>query len=99
MNTTNISYARNHLSELISRVREGETVLIMDRHKPVARLEPAGTGDGDRSPVTADLVRRGLVRPARKALDPKALSVHPLPAPRKGGDILSVLRAEREEGR
>ena len=94
MNTTNISYARNHLSELISRVREGETVLIMDRHKPVARLEPAGTGDGDRSPVTAD-----LVRPARKALDPKALSVHPLPAPRKGGDILSVLRAEREEGR
>ena len=42
MNMANISYTRNHLSELINRVKEGETILIMDRQRPVARLEPVG---------------------------------------------------------
>ena len=40
MNKANISYTRNHLSELLSLVKEGETILIVDRQVPVARLGP-----------------------------------------------------------
>jgi hypothetical protein len=38
MKTSNISYLRNHLSEVLSCVKEGETVLVLDRKKPVACL-------------------------------------------------------------
>ena len=99
MNMANISYARNHLSELLNRVREGETVLIMDRHTPVARLEPPGKLDRASPAWRADLVRRGIVRPARRRLDPKALSKLPLGTARDGGDILAALLSDREESR
>lgn len=99
MNRHNISYARNHLSELIARVKEGETVWIMDRNRPVARLEPVTgceTADADRK---ASLVRRGILRPPRRRPNPKALAALPLARPVKGGDILAALLADREEGR
>ena len=99
MNKANISYTRNHLSEMLSRVREGETILIVDRQQPVARLEPVAGPAVHGLPWQADLVRRGLVRPARGHLDAKALGALPLPTPRGGGDILAALLAEREETR
>jgi prevent-host-death family protein len=99
VNRANISYTRNHLSELISRVREGETIVITDRQQPVARLEPVAGAAARGSPWQADLARRGLVRPARTHLDAKALGALPLPTPQGGGDILATLAAEREEGR
>ena len=78
MNKANISYTRNHLSEMLSRVREGETILIVDRQRPVARLEPIAGPSAAGSPWQADLVRRGLVRQARGRLDAKALGAMPL---------------------
>ncbi|MBX3747863.1 MAG: type II toxin-antitoxin system Phd/YefM family antitoxin [Verrucomicrobiae bacterium] len=44
MDKANATYTRNHLSEILARVREGETILIMDRQQPVARLEPVEAG-------------------------------------------------------
>lgn len=99
MNTANISYTRNHLSELLSRVREGETILIVDRQQPVARLEAVAGPSAQGLPWQTDLVRRGLVRPARSRLNVNALGALPLPTPRDGGDILETLLAEREEDR
>lgn len=99
MNKANISYTRNHLSEMLARVREGESLLIMDRQQPVARLEPVVGPAAHNSPWQADLVRRGLVRPARGRLDAKTLGALPLPVPQDGGDILDALLAEREDGR
>ena len=84
---------------MLSRVREGETILIMDRQEPIARLEPVDGAFAGCLPWQADLVRRGLVRPARGRLNPKLLGALPLPTIRSGGDILSALLAEREEGR
>ena len=97
MNQANISYTRNHLSELIARVREGETIVILDRQQPVARLEPVTGPVAQQEAWQMDLVRRGLIRPARVAVDLKALRSLPQPKPR--GDVLEALRAERGEGR
>lgn len=47
-----------------ARVRRGATVLIVDRGRPVARLEPIGTGPGSGGRL-AQLVRDGLARPPR----------------------------------
>jgi prevent-host-death family protein len=99
MNKANISYTRNHLSEILLKVREGETILIVDREQPVARLEPIAGPSAQGAPWQADLVRRGLVRASRNRLDVKALLAMPLPVPKGGGDILDALLAEREEGR
>ena len=100
MNKANISYTRNHLSEMLARVRDGESILIVDRQHPVARLEPvSGPSTGGGLPWQTDLVRRGLLRPARNPLDARALSALPLPAPEAGGDILDALLADREEAR
>ena len=99
MNRANVSYTRNHLSEMLARVKEGETILIVDRQRPVARLEPAAGPAAGEADWQAALVRRGLVRPARRRLDVKAFGSMALPAPRAGGDILNALLADREEGR
>ena len=99
MNVANISYARNHLSELLNRVREGETIIIVDRHTPVARLEPPAKSGGVGPKWKTDLVRRGVVRPAARRPSAKALRAVPLPSARDGGDILATLLAEREESR
>lgn len=99
MNKANVSYTRNNLSKILARVREGESILIVDREQPVARLEPVGDVDVPGSIAKGDLVRRGLVLPARVRLDPKALSKMPLPATTGKGDVLDALLADREEGR
>jgi antitoxin (DNA-binding transcriptional repressor) of toxin-antitoxin stability system len=99
VNTTNISYTRNHLSELLSLVKEGESILIMDRNQPVARLEPVDGHAGGRAGANADLVRRGLVRAGRNPLNVKAFAALPLPRTKNGGDVLSALLSDREEGR
>ncbi|HQP94219.1 MAG TPA: type II toxin-antitoxin system prevent-host-death family antitoxin, partial [Thermoanaerobaculia bacterium] len=44
MTTVSISEAKNRLSALLDEVREGASVTITDRGRPVARLEP-----GDRA--------------------------------------------------
>src|SRR5688500_6315160 len=40
MKKASLTDTKNNLSALIDEVREGETVLILDRGRPVARLEP-----------------------------------------------------------
>lgn len=97
MYKANVSYTRNHLSEILSRVREGETILIVDRQQPVARLEPVTGSSASGLPWQADLVRRGLVRQGRGRLDPNAFRALPLPTPRREGDIVAALHADREE--
>ncbi len=99
MKKANISYTRNHLSEMISQVREGETILIVDRHRPVARLEPVGGSASRDVPWQADLVRRGLIRSARARLDVKALGALRMAVPNEDADILAALLDEREDGR
>jgi prevent-host-death family protein len=40
MSTINLSEAKAHLGRYLQRVEKGETVIICERNKPIARLAP-----------------------------------------------------------
>jgi prevent-host-death family protein len=90
-----VAQLKARLSEYVARARSGEEVVVTDRGRPVAMLTQV-RGEYAAESRMADLVRRGLVRPALK----------PLPAdfwdmPRgedPGGWVLKALLEEREEG-
>lgn len=99
MKKASITEAKNGLSALIDRVKGGSSVLIVDRGRPVARLEPIlavpRAGDDGR---LGRLVREGVVRPARAAV-PKALLATPPPRPKDGASGVKVLLDDRRTGR
>ena len=98
MKKASITEAKNNLSALIDRVKGGSSVLIVDRGRPVARLEPVSGAGADDDGRLARLVREGIVRPARATV-PKALVATRPPRARKGASGLRALLDERREGR
>jgi prevent-host-death family protein len=95
---TSITEAKNNLSALIDRVKAGARVLIVDRGRPVARLEPVvGVGSDDEGRLSR-LVRDGLVRPARAAA-PRSLVASKPPRTKKGASGVRVLLEERRQER
>jgi prevent-host-death family protein len=96
---SSISETKNRLSLLLERVKRGETVLITDRDRPVARLEPVGAG----SPAAADgrltrLERAGLLRLGSGGLVKRIVS-EPAPRPAKNASAVAALLEERGGGR
>lgn len=61
MKSSNISYLRDHLSEVLSCVKEGETVLVLDRKKPVARLVPHTSSEKELSTRLQELQQQGML--------------------------------------
>jgi antitoxin (DNA-binding transcriptional repressor) of toxin-antitoxin stability system len=100
MKTASITEARNSLSALIDGLKRGAGVLIVDRGRPVARLEPVTSGDdkGDGDGRLARLIRDGVVRPGRAPL-PKVLTHSRPPSPKRGGSALRALLDDRRQGR
>ena len=99
MRRASITEVKNQLSALIDEVRNGDTVLILDRGRPVARLESAVAGsESDADGRIARLERQGLVRrgaiPQGKPRLPKRL-----PRAKDGASLLKALLEERREGR
>ena len=97
MKKASITEAKNNLSALIDRVKAGSPVLIVDRGRPVARLEPV-TSIGSEDDRLARLVRDGLVRPAR-GVTPTAVIASPPPRAKKGASGVRALLDERRESR
>jgi prevent-host-death family protein len=98
MKTATISEAKNQLSALIDRVRHGETIVITDRGRPVARLVSALSGEADPDGRLARLERRGLLRRAT-APPPTALIRRKLPRGKGPSGVLEALLEERRHGR
>jgi prevent-host-death family protein len=61
MKASNISYLRNHLSEVLGCVREGESVTVLDRNKPVARLVPYACSEASMTRRMKELQQSGLL--------------------------------------
>jgi antitoxin (DNA-binding transcriptional repressor) of toxin-antitoxin stability system len=99
MKTATITQAKNQFSALIDLVKHGETVVILDRTIPVARLEPAKPVPGqDASGRLARLERHGLLKRAQGSL-PKAFFTAALAPMPTGVSVADAVVAERDEGR
>ncbi|HXW08197.1 MAG TPA: type II toxin-antitoxin system prevent-host-death family antitoxin [Vicinamibacterales bacterium] len=98
MKRASITEAKNNLSALIDRVKGGAPVLIVDRGRPVARLEPVTATGSDDDSRLARLVRDGIVRPARTVAS-KGLFASKPPSAKKGASGVRVLLEERRDGR
>lgn len=99
MKTATITETKNQFSVLIDRVRQGETILILDRKVPVARLEPARAVPDDADAETvSQLERCGLLRRGSGVL-PQGFLERRLPLLARGASAVEALLKEREEGR
>ena len=99
MKKASITEAKNKLSALIDGLKSGSPVLIVDRGRPVARLEPVSAGDEpDQDGRLARLVREGVVRPARCRM-PRDMFSRRLPRAKGAVSIVASLIEERREGR
>ena len=97
MKTTTITDAKNGLSALIDRVKSGESVLILDRGTPVARLEPV-SATSDPSGRIKRLERAGLIGPAGAA-PPLDLIRSAAPQLAHGASAVQAVLDERLAGR
>lgn len=74
MDTAGIRDLKNNLSRYLRRLKPGEAIGVTDRGKVIAELRSApGSGlSGVAGGRYADLVARGVIRPARERGDPLA---------------------------
>ena len=99
MKKASITEAKNNLSALIDGLKGGSPVLIVDRGRPVARLEPAIIGvEADDDGRLLRLAREGLVR-LRRIPPPPTLFSQPPPRAKAGASALKALLEERRESR
>ena len=97
MKKASITETKNNLSALIDGLKGGSPVLIVDRGRPVARLEPvAGREEGGQNGRLSRLIRDGVLRPRRT--DPPA-AVFSASPPRANASAVELLINERREGR
>jgi len=93
MKTATITEAKNSLSALIDQVKAGETVTILDRGTPVARLEPV-VSNREQHGRLQRLSRAGVVR-LPSADSRGALARLPLPAVAKASAVSALLDERR----
>lgn len=96
--TVKIAELKNRLSHYLRRVQRGESILVCDRDRVIARIERAGV----HAPVPDDhaewldrLERRGIVRRGTGTLSRQWLSRKP----RVKADVVAALLRDRDEGR
>jgi prevent-host-death family protein len=94
MKKASISELKNQLSAYLQSVRGGETVIVYDRNRPVARIDRVADEDVDDR--LAQLQRDGVLAPPG---EPLPLELLRSPAPRATASVLEALLEEREESR
>ena len=98
MKTVSLSMLKDQLSSFIDRVKKGEVVVVLDRGKPVASLNPVhAVSHSDEADIEAlergGVLLRGRGKLGREQIDALAIK------PAKGVSVLSALLEERREGR
>ncbi len=99
MRSVNISTLRANLSRLLTAVRRGQSVQILDRDVPIAQIVPVShhpSGDADAA-IIEKWRRSGLARVGTMEGVPDILNKMP-PGPRSTGAV-DALIAERRTGR
>ncbi len=91
MNQVGVRELRQNLSRYLREVKEGETFVVTERGREVARLAPSGPAD---SPLARLVAERGATMPRADLLGLAASSTKP---PAKGPPSVEVLDEQREE--
>ena len=95
MEKATISELKNRLSAYLKKVKAGQSILILDRDQPVARLERVAREQHPDDRLSR-LERAGLIRRATQPVPIKALKAA---APNAKRGVLQALMEERREGR
>jgi antitoxin (DNA-binding transcriptional repressor) of toxin-antitoxin stability system len=99
MKKASITEAKNRLSALIDGPKPASPVLIVDRGRPVARLEPVtSVGEDEQHGRLSRLIREGIVRPGRTPLASSLFTAQP-PRPRRDASAVAAFLAERRDSR
>jgi len=96
MERVSISKLKDQLSAYLKKVEAGQTVIVTDRNKPVARLEPIGPALWESERI-AELVRQGLVSMS-KAPPLSIDEIRRLRPAAPSARLLEALLEERESG-
>jgi antitoxin (DNA-binding transcriptional repressor) of toxin-antitoxin stability system len=98
MNHVNVTELKKRLGHYLRLVRCGQTVLVRDRDRVIARIEPARghdvTADDDAARLS-ELETRGVLRHGRGRITPDLWARRP----RTDADAIAVLLGERDDGR
>lgn len=98
MRKATVSEAKNRLSEYLQLVERGETVLILRRDKPIARLVPVESSSARNAEEQrlAELERLGIVRRPQHNARPGWYERLPeAPAVPNDIDVVSILVEQR----
>jgi len=93
MKTASVSQTKNQLSALLDQVRHGETIIITDHDRPVAKLIAIDTMDI--SSGIGMLERKGIIRRGKGALCSIAKPLRP----KDKASAVAMLLEERTLGR
>lgn len=97
MERVSISELKDQLSAYLKKVRDGQTLLVTDRNKPVARLEPVTKAASENQRI-ARLVEQGIVS-MPKAPPVSIEEIRRMRPVAPGARLLEALLEERESGR
>lgn len=91
MNLVGVRELRQNLSRYLAQVKEGESFVVTERGREVARLTPSGPAD---SPLARLVIERGATMPRGDLL---ALAERSTLPPAEGPPVEQVLDELREE--
>ncbi len=99
MRRASITEMKHNLRALIDSLKGGSPVLIVDRGRPVARLEAVtADSESEQEGRVSRLIRDGIVRP-RRAVPSRTLFSSEPPRASAGASVVDALIKERREGR
>lgn len=96
MKKAGIAELKNRLSYYLGFVRRGQSVLVYDRDRPIARIEPIRSPSAvEADDWTTELERVGILRGPAARLPKDWLDRRPATE----GDVVAALLDERRSGR
>lgn len=96
MERTNISNLKDRLSAYLKKVQAGETVLVTDRNRPIARIEPIRPAETGQAAHLKRLEEEGQISPPGQPLPADFFTAE---RPKSEKSVLEALLEERAEGR
>jgi prevent-host-death family protein len=92
MERVGVRELRQNLSKYLTEVKTGETFVVTERGREVARLSPSGPAD---SPLARLVAERGATMPQRDLLAMPAKAPRKTPGGLSSEEVLEEMREER----